>query len=157
MAVKTNAMRILDKAGISYVVREYPHGDEAVDGLRVAELLGQDVNEVYKTLVTKAAKNYYVFVIPVGCELDLKAAARAVGEKSVEMIHVKDINSVTGYIRGGCSPVGMKKLFKTVFHSDIEQLSHVMVSGGKIGLQIQLAPSDLISTVSGITADIVKH
>ncbi|MBQ3918184.1 MAG: Cys-tRNA(Pro) deacylase [Oscillospiraceae bacterium] len=157
MAVKTNAMRILDKAGISYVVREYPHGDEAVDGLRVAELLGQDVNEVYKTLVTKAAKNYYVFVIPVGCELDLKAAARAVGEKSVEMIHVKDINSVTGYIRGGCSPVGMKKLFRTVFHSDIEQLSHVMVSGGKIGLQIQLAPSDLISTVSGITADIVKH
>lgn len=157
MAVKTNAMRILDKAGISYVVREYPHGDEAVDGLRVAELLGQDVNEVYKTLVTKASKNYYVFVIPVGCELDLKAAARAVGEKSVEMIHVKDINSVTGYIRGGCSPVGMKKLFRTVFHSDIEQLSHVMVSGGKIGLQIQLAPSDLISTVSGITADIVKH
>ena len=157
MAVKTNAMRILDKAGISYVVREYPHGDEAVDGLRVAELLGQDVNEVYKTLVTKAAKNYYVFVIPVGCELDLKAAARAVGEKSVEMIHVKDINSVTGYIRGGCSPVGMKKLFRTVFHSDIEHLSHVMVSGGKIGLQIQLAPSDLISTVSGITADIVKH
>ena len=136
---------------------EYPHGDEAVDGLRVAELLGQDVNEVYKTLVTKAAKNYYVFVIPVCCELDLKAAARSVGEKSVEMIHVKDINSVTGYIRGGCSPVGMKKLFRTVFHSDIGQLDHVMVSGGKIGLQIQLAPSDLIGIVSGITADIVKH
>ncbi|MBR4223368.1 MAG: Cys-tRNA(Pro) deacylase [Oscillospiraceae bacterium] len=161
MAVKTNAMRILDKLKISYQVHEYPHGDEAVDGVTVAQLLGQDVSSVYKTLVTRGAsspeKAYYVFVIPVYAELDLKACARAVKEKSVEMIHVKEINSITGYIRGGCSPVGMKKHFDTVFHEDIQSLDTVMVSGGKIGIQIELAPSDLLAATDGKTCDIIKH
>ncbi|MBQ8978588.1 MAG: Cys-tRNA(Pro) deacylase [Oscillospiraceae bacterium] len=161
MAVKTNAMRILDRLKIYYKVHEYPHGDEAVDGMKVAELLGQDVHTVYKTLVTRGAsapsRAYYVFVIPVCAELDLKACARAVGEKSVEMIHVREINAVTGYIRGGCSPVGMKKQYITVFHEQMLILDTVMVSGGKIGLQIELSPADLIKTTSGITADIITR
>lgn len=156
---KTNAMRILDQAKIAYQVHEYPHGKDAVDGVSVAELLGQDVKSVYKTLVTRGASNpskaYYVFVIPVYAELDLKKAAKSVGEKSVEMIHVKEINAVTGYIRGGCSPVGMKKQFRTTFHNDVTSLDTVMVSGGKIGVQIELAPDDLINAVGAQVCDII--
>ncbi|MGN0664903.1 MAG: Cys-tRNA(Pro) deacylase [Huintestinicola sp.] len=152
---KTNAMRILDKAKINYTVHTYPHGDEAVDGVNVARLTGQDPGKVYKTLVTKGCgRDYYVFVIPVEKELDLKKCAKAVGEKSVEMIHVKDINSVTGYIRGGCSPVGMKKLFRTTFFEDVLKLDTVIFSGGKIGLQIEAAPSDIIKLINAQTADI---
>ena len=107
---KTNVMRILEKENINYEAKFYPHGKEAVDGVTVAELTGQDPDQVFKTLVTVSnKKEYFVFVIPVARELDLKKAAKAVGAKSVEMIHVKDINKVTGYIRGGCSPVGMKR------------------------------------------------
>ena len=114
---KTNVMRILDKAKLPYTPHEYEHGDGAVDGVTVAARLGQNVEEVFKTLVCHGhSGDYCVFVIPVAEELDLKKAARAAGEKSVEMIHVKDINAVTGYVRGGCSPIGMKKAFKTVFH-----------------------------------------
>ncbi|MGN0642397.1 MAG: Cys-tRNA(Pro) deacylase [Huintestinicola sp.] len=152
---KTNAMRILDKAKIPYEVHTYPHGDDAVDGVSVARLTGQDPRKVYKTLVTQgSSKNYFVFVIPVEKELDLKKCARSVGEKSVEMIHVKDINKITGYIRGGCSPVGMKKLFKTTFFEDVLQLDTVIFSGGRIGLQIEAKPSDIITLVNGQTADI---
>ncbi len=153
---KTNVMRILDKAKINYNHYEYPHGKEAVDGLSVAKLLGQNPNQVFKTLVTHGGGGYYVFVIPVAEELDLKKAARAVGEKSVEMIHVKDINKVTGYIRGGCSPIGMKKQYKTVIHTSANDIKTMIVSAGKIGYQIELPPKELISLIGADTADIVK-
>ena len=154
---KTNAMRMLDRAKISYTALEYPHQEgQAVDGVTVAQMLGQNPDQVFKTLVTQGAShNYYVFVVPVAASLDLKKAARAVGEKSVAMLHVADINKVTGYIRGGCSPVGMKKQFVTVFHESMLEQSQVMVSGGRIGLQIQLAPADLIAAVKGKTADLI--
>lgn len=151
-------MRILERAKIGYEMHTYPHGDEAVDGVNVARLTGQDPKKVYKTLVTRGASNpsksFYVFVIPVEMELDLKKAAKSVGEKSVEMIHVKEINAITGYIRGGCSPVGMKKQFKTTFHEDVNSLDTVIFSGGKIGLQIEAVPSDIISLINAQTADI---
>lgn len=157
---KTNAMRILERAKIKYEMHTYPHGDEAVDGVNVARLTGQPPEKVYKTLVTRGSSNpsksYYVFVIPVERELDLKKAARTVGEKSVEMIHVKEINSITGYIRGGCSPVGMKKQFVTTFHQDVLSLDTVIFSGGKIGLQIEAAPMDILKLIGGKTADICK-
>ena len=154
---KTNAMRMLDRAKISYTALEYPHQEgQAVDGVTVAQMLGQNPDQVFKTLVTQGAShNYYVFVVPVAASLDLKKAARAVGEKSVAMLHVADINKVTGYIRGGCSTVKKKKQFVTVFHESMLEQSQVMVSGGRIGLQIQLAPADLIAAVKGKTADII--
>ncbi len=153
---KTNAMRILEKEGIAYKHYEYPHGKDAVDGLTVAKLMGQDPETVFKTLVTHGGSGYYVFVVPVAQELDLKKAAKAVGEKSVEMISVKDILKVTGYIRGGCSPVGMKKQYKTVIHRSAENIDKMTVSAGKIGYQIELAPCDLISLIDANTADITK-
>ena len=154
---KTNVMRILDKEKIPYHAHEYPHGKEAVDGITVASLLGQDPSCVFKTLVTKGESGgFFVFVVPVECELDLKKCAKSVGEKWVEMIHVKDITKVTGYVRGGCSPVGMKKLFPTVFHITARDLDHIMVSAGKVGYQIELSPADLISVTSGICADIAR-
>lgn len=118
---KTNAMRILERAKVPYTAHEYAHEEGvAVDGVTVAASMGEDPACVYKTLVTQgSSKNYFVFVIPVAAELDLKAAARSVGEKSVAMIHVADINKVTGYVRGGCSPVGMKKQYTTVFDESV--------------------------------------
>ncbi len=154
---KTNAMRILEQNKISYISHSYPHGKEPPDGAQVAELLGENPENVYKTLVTKGGNNYYVFVLPVLKELDLKKAAKAVFEKSVEMIPVKDINKVTGYIRGGCSPVGMKKLYKTVFASECEKLEKIIVSGGKIGLQIETGTSDLVGLVGGTVAEITSN
>lgn len=152
---KTNAMRILDKAGISYNTYTYDHSDGLIDGISVAEKMGQSVNCVYKTLVTQAAsREYYVFVVPVADELDLKAAARAVGEKAIEMIKVTDINKVTGYIRGGCSPIGMKKEYKTVVDSSCRTLNTLIVSGGKIGHQIELSPNDLIKLIHCTTDSI---
>ena len=157
MAVqKTNAMRILDKNKIDYEVITYDISDDKIDGVSVAEKTGQDVKEVYKTLVTQGlSKEFYVFVIPVAEELDLKKAAKAAGEKKVEMIHVKDITKYTGYIRGGCSPVGMKKLYKTFIHEDAKALEKICVSGGKKGLQIKLEPKDLIESINGQFADII--
>ena len=150
---KTNAMRILEKENIPYLAHEYPHGKEAVDGETVAALLGQDVKTVFKTLVTKGAdKQYYVFVIPVSETLDLKKAARAAKVKSVEMIHVADINKVTGYVRGGCSPVGMKKKFPTFFHETARAQEKIIVSAGKIGVQIDLNPQDLARVTAGVFA-----
>ena len=151
---KTNAMRILEKMGIDYQMHTYDAGDN-IDGVSVAEKLGLDARRVYKTLVTVGkSKNYFVFVIPVAAELNLKAAASAVGEKSVEMIHVKDINAVTGYVRGGCSPVGMKKQFKTVLDESAKSLETVVVSGGKIGFQIELSPADLAKAANAEFAEI---
>lgn len=140
---KTNAMRILETAGIAYQMHTYDTGGE-IDGISVANKIGIDPKYVYKTLVTQGkSKAYFVFVIPVAAELNLKAAAAAVGEKSVEMLHVKDLLAVTGYIRGGCSPVGMKKAYKTVIDQSAESLETIVISGGKIGFQIELAPADL--------------
>ncbi|ABR49631.1 ybaK/ebsC protein [Alkaliphilus metalliredigens QYMF] len=143
--VKTNAMRILDKADILYDVHTYDHSDGSIDGISVAQKIERPVEQVYKTLVTQGtSKEYYVFMIPVVDELDLKAAARAVAEKSIEMIKIADINKITGYIRGGCSPMGMKKDYKAVLDSSCQALNTVIVSAGKLGYQIELKPEDLM-------------
>ena len=142
---KTNAMRMLEKAKINYGFHEYDHDDGAIDGVSVAAKLGQDPARVFKTLVTQgASKNFYVFVIPVAEELDLKKAAKSVGEKNVSMLHVADLLKTTGYIRGGCSPIGMKKQFGTVIDSTAQQYETIMVSAGRIGAQVELAPDDLV-------------
>lgn len=155
---KTNVMRILEKEHIPYEARFYPHGKEAVDGLTVAELTGQDPAYVFKTLVTVSnKKEYFVFVIPVARELDLKKAAKAAGAKSIEMIHVKDINKITGYIRGGCSPVGMKKAYPTTFHITAKDNPKILVSAGKIGTQIECLPDDLCRITRGQYADVCKN
>ena len=154
---KTNAMRELEKTKIFYQAHSYDHGDGAIDGVSVAHKLGQNPDQVFKTLVTQAtSKQYYVFVLPVAKELNLKAAARSVGEKSVEMIPVKEINKVTGYIRGGCSPIGMKKAYSTVIDESALTQESIMVSAGKIGLQIQISPHDLISLIGASTAFIAE-
>lgn len=142
-------MRILDKAGISYNTYTYEHSDGNIDGISAANKIGKPVQQVFKTLVTKGtSREYYVFIIPVADELDLKAAARAVGEKAVQMIKVVEIEKVTGYIRGGCSPIGMKKQYKTVLDSSCELLDTIIVSAGKIGHQIELAPKDLVKLIN---------
>ena len=152
---KTNVMRVLEQHKIAYTAHEYPHGKEAVDGVTVAQLLGQNVEQVFKTLVARGKSGgYHVFVIPVAKELDLKKAAKAAGEKSVEMVHVKELLGLTGYVRGGCSPVGMKKAFPTVFDASVDKLPSVIVSAGKIGYQIECAPDDLIGLVRAKTAPI---
>ena len=154
---KTNAMRMLERAKVAYSAHEYPHEEgQAVDGANVARLTGQDPAKVFKTLVTQGAdRNYYVFVVPVLAELDLKKAAKAAGVKSVAMIHVADINKVTGYVRGGCSPVGMKKQYTTVFDESVLSQPKVYVSGGRIGTQVCCAPADLIRAARAITAKII--
>lgn len=154
---KTNAMRMLERAKVAYSAHEYPHEEgQAVDGANVARLTGQDPAKVFKTLVTQGAdRNYYVFVVPVLAELDLKKAAKAAGVKSVAMIHVADINKVTGYIRGGCSPVGMKKQYRTVFDESVLTQQKVYVSGGRIGTQVCCAPADLIRAARAATAKII--
>lgn len=154
---KTNAMRILDKNKISYKVNTY-ECDEFIDGVHIADMLGQSYDSTFKTLVTEGkSKNYYVFAIPIHLELDMKKAAKSVGEKSVEMLPVKEINAVTGYIRGGCTPIGMKKLYKTVYHSTINDFDEIIVSGGKLGAQIVIKPSDLIKVTNATVSDIVKE
>lgn len=150
---KTNAMRMLDKAKITYQFHEYDHEDGAIDGVSVAHKLNQDPARVFKTLVTQgASKQFYVFVIPVAKELDLKKAAKTVGEKSVAMLPVADLLKTTGYIRGGCSPVGMKKLFVTAIDATAQQQPTVMVSAGRIGAQIELTPQDLQTVSRGVFA-----
>ena len=142
---KTNVMRMLDKEKVPYTPHTYDHGDGAIDGASVAAKMGQDPARVFKTLVTQGAgKSYFVFVVPVLAELDLKKAAKSVGEKSVAMLHVADINKVTGYVRGGCSPLGMKKAYRTVFDRSALAGASIIVSGGRIGYQIELAPEELI-------------
>ena len=155
---KTNAMRILEASGIGYTPHSYPHGGEAVDGVTVARLTGRDPAQVFKTLVTEGAPGkMHVFVIPVAKELDLKEAARATGEKSVQMLHVKDLLRVTGYVRGGCSPVGMKKTYPTVIDEDCLYFDTILVSGGRIGLQIELSPEDLKRITGGTIAPVSRE
>lgn len=152
---KTNAMRLLDKQKIAYEVKTYDVADGHIDGLSVCEKCQIDPSMVYKTLVTQGSDhNYYVFVVNVADELDLKKCAKAVSVKSVEMIHVKDINKITGYIRGGCSPIGMKKAFVTTFDQSIVEHDHIYVSAGKLGMQIKIAKDDLIRITKGTIKDI---
>ena len=148
-ALKTNVMRILDSAKIPYNTYTYDNTDGAIDGVSVANKIGQSVEKVYKTLVTRgASKNFFIFVIPVMRELNLKAAAKSVGEKSIEMIRMDEINKVTGYIRGGCSPIGMKKNYKTVIDSSCENIDTIIFSAGKIGYQVELSPEVLINFIN---------
>ena len=154
---KTNAMRILDKNKIAYTVNTY-ECDEFIDGVTVADQLGQPYESSYKTLVAVGKSGgHYVFVLPIAEELDLKIAARAVGEKSVELIHVKDIFALTGYVRGGCTPIGMKKAFPTVIHESVLTFDTVIISGGRIGAQILIAPADLVKVTRAKVADIIHH
>ena len=151
---KTNAMRILDRANIEYRVHEYTGG--ALSGTEVAAQLGEDPNRTYKTLVTIGSpRKYYVFVIPVGEELDLKKAAQAAGEKSVEMLPQKELFPLTGYVHGGCSPLGMKKLFPTFMQKGAD-CQTVIFSGGKIGYQIEVKFSDLQKAIPITIADLVR-
>ena len=154
--VKTNAMRILESLKIPFEHYTY-ECEEFVDGLQIADMLSLPYEKVYKTLVTQgSSKNYFVFVIPIAEELDMKKAAKSVGEKSVEMIHVKDINSVTGYIRGGCTAIGMKKQYVTRIDSSAQKLEKIIVSGGRIGSQMELSPDDFCKASRAEYANIIK-
>lgn len=154
---KTNVMRVLEQKKIAYSAHTYPHEEGvAVDGVTVAKSMGFDPASVFKTLVARGAKGqFYVFDVPVAANLDLKKAAKAVGEKSIEMLHQKELLPLTGYVHGGCSPVGMKKLFPTVIDASAEELSTMIVSAGKIGYQVELAPHDLAALVRARFADII--
>lgn len=153
--VKTNAMRILEKNKISYKSNSY-ECDEFIDGVHIADKLGQSYEQSFKTIVTVGkSKNYYVFVLPIHKEIDFKKAAKCAGEKSVEMIPVKDLLGITGYIRGGCTSIGMKKNYPVFIHSSAKDFDEIIVSGGKLGLQLILAPDDLAKVTNGRFEDII--
>lgn len=161
--VKTNAMRILDRNKIPYEIINY-ECDEFIDGLHTAEKTGAPVEQSFKTLVMQAGKaaaggnrQYYVFVVPIAEEVDLKAATKCVGEKSLEMLHVKDLTPLTGYVRGGCSPLGMKKQFPTVVHESAASFDKIYISGGRVGTSITVNPDALLKVTRGQYADIIQH
>ena len=155
---KTNVMRVLDREKIPYTAHTYPVGDSVPDGVTVARMLGQDPAAVFKTLVAKGASGgCYVFDIPVEATLDLKKAARVVGEKSVAMLPARELLPLTGYVHGGCSPVGMKKRFPTVFHESCLERETICVSAGKVGFQVEVRPEDLIALAGGTTADVTAE
>ena len=154
---KTNAMRILESENINFEIIEYSTKD-GIGGVDVAEKLGEDKNRVFKTLVTEAKDGeHFVFVVPVSSELDLKKAAKVSNSKKIEMIPQKKLLPLTGYVHGGCSPVGMKKSFKTFIDSSAEDLDFFYVSGGKVGMQIKVNPKELISALDGEFSDIKKE
>lgn len=154
---KTNTMRILDKEKIPYQIHNYTC-TEFIDGITVAKALNQPLERTFKTLTAQGkSKNYYVFVLPVAEELDLKKAAHAADEKSMELLHVKDILAVTGYIRGGCTSIGMKKQYPVFLHQSAADFDTVFVSGGRLGTQIELAPQDLLKAARGVLADIIRQ
>ena len=151
----TNVMRLLDQAKIPYTHREYDISDGLIDGISVANKLGQDPARCFKTLVARGhSGGFYVFLLPVAAELNLKKAAKAAGEKSVELLHVKELLPVTGYVRGGCSPIGMKKPFPTLVDESCLEGEEMMISGGKKGVQITLSPKDLLNFVGASTASL---
>lgn len=152
---KTNAMRLLDQAGIAYEVREYDGSDGLIDGKSVAAKVGMPYNAVYKTLVTQCDTAYFVFVIPVDANLDLKKAAKAAGVKRIEMLPLKALKPLTGYVHGGCSPVGMRKLFPTYIEEIAQLEPHIAVSGGQIGMQIILTPNVLAKAVGARFTDLI--
>ena len=155
--VKTNAMRMLDRAKVSYSYEEY-ECDDFTDGIQTADKLGYDHKLVYKPLVTTGKTgNHYVFVIPIEAEIDFKKAAKVVGEKSLEMLHLKDLTKVTGYVRGGCTAIGMKKQFPTFIHESAADFDTIIISGGRLGVQLILSPQDLIKVTRGQFADIIMH
>ena len=152
---KTNVMRILDKAKIPYIARSYEYKESNLSGTHAAAALGYDPAIVFKTIVTKGDRTGpIIFCLPSSKELDLKAAARISKNKNLEMIHVKDLPALTGYVRGGCSPIGMKKLYRTVVDKSCEAFPTIIVSGGKIGAQVEVAPQDLLRLVQGTVAEI---
>ncbi|MGR6130003.1 Cys-tRNA(Pro) deacylase [Paenibacillus sp. SER-28] len=153
-ASKTNAMRILDGQHIQYNILSYDHQDGKIDGMNVAEKIERAPEMVFKTLIAHSKQNLFVFVIPVHKELDLKKAAKCAGEKKIEMLSVKDLQKYTGYIRGGCSPIGMKKLYPTFIDQPALELEAIVVSGGKIGTQLELSPHDLAQIIQAQFADL---
>lgn len=154
---KTNAMRELERAGVPFEVRTYEVDESDLSGIHVSEQLGEDPAQGFKTLVTVAPSgDHVVCCIPVAEELDLKAAARAAGEKSLAMMHVRDLVAVTGYMRGGCSPVGMKRRFPTIIDETCQLWDHIYVSGGRRGVQLFLAPDDLVRFCGATVADICR-
>ena len=153
---KTNVMRVLESKKIAYISHSY-EPDQTLTGEEIAGILGEDASKVFKTLVTQGKTGqYYVFVVPVQAELDLKKAAKAAGEKSIAMIKQKDLLPLTGYIHGGCSPIGMKKQFPTFIHETAGQLEKIYVSAGKVGFQVELDPAELIALTRSTLADIVE-
>lgn len=155
--VKTNAMRILERSKIPYKLNRY-ECKEFIDGVHIADMLGQRYDMSFKTIVTIGKSGgYYVFALPVDKELYLKKAAKAASEKNVELLPVKDINKVTGYIRGGCTPIGMKKQYPVIIHESALVFDEIIISGGRIGEQIFISPKDLLSVTNGKTADVIKE
>lgn len=155
--VKTNAMRILERSKIPYKLNRY-ECKEFIDGVHIADMLGQRYDMSFKTIVTIGKSGgYYVFALPVDKELDLNKAAKAASEKNVELLPVKDINKVTGYIRGGCTPIGMKKQYPVIIHESALVFDEIIISGGRIGEQIFISPKDLLSVTNGKTADVIKE
>ncbi len=153
--IKTNAMRILEKKKIPFRANFYSC-EEFIDGIHIADMLSQRYEMSFKTLVAVGkSKENYVFVLPIDKELDLKKAAKSVGEKSVELLHVKDIRNVTGYIRGGCTAIGMKKQFRTVIHSSCLDFDEIIISGGALGVQLFLAPEDFLKATDGKADNII--
>ena len=155
--IKTNVMRILDKMKVEYDVMTYEVKDDKIDGLSVAKKIGRDEKYLYKTIVTHAnSKEVYVIVIPVGEEIDFKKVARVTNEKSIEMLDLRDLQKCTGYIRGGCSPIGMKKKYKTFIDKRALEIDTIIVSAGKIGFQIEINPNSLKNIIDGEFADLIK-
>ncbi|HEY8804798.1 MAG TPA: Cys-tRNA(Pro) deacylase [Clostridium sp.] len=155
--IKTNAMRILDKTNVKYNVITYDVNDEKVDGLSVAKKIGRDDRYVYKTLVTHgASKNIYIIVIPVREEIDFKKAAKVTNEKRIEMLDLSDLQKYTGYVRGGCSPIGMKKQYKTFISKEALDIEMIIISAGKIGSQIEINANKLKSILECEFADLTK-
>ncbi|AET60919.1 Cys-tRNA(Pro) deacylase [Paenibacillus terrae] len=155
-ASKTNAMRILDGQNVNYKILSYDHQDGKIDGMNVAEKIGKSPEAVFKTLVAHSKQLLFVFVIPVHKELDLKKAAKSAGEKKIEMLPVKELQKHTGYIRGGCSPIGMKKLYPTFIDQPAVELETIVVSAGKIGTQLELSPQDLVQLIDAQFADLAQ-
>ena len=156
MEVKTNVMRILDKAKIEYTPHFYDNKDGRIDGVAIAEKINKPCNIVFKTLVTKFERDFFVFVVPVDKELNLKKCAKAVSKKTVEMIRVDEINKATGYIRGGCSPIGMKKQYVTVVDESALDCETIIFSAGKIGAQVEIKPEDLKKIVPITFQDLIQ-
>lgn len=155
--VKTNALRKLDQKKISYETFTYSVEDDQVDGITVANKIGQPVEEVYKTLVLQGKNSYYVAVIPVEATLNIKAISKVVGEKKLEMLAVKDLEKTTGYIRGGCSPVGMKKQFPTVIDASAQALETIIVSAGQIGIQMKVNVDELVQLINAKVSPITDE
>lgn len=157
MAKKTNVMRVLEQKKVSYSVYEYDDSDNMIDGVTVAGMIDKDPNIVYKTLMSiSKSKQYYVFVLPVNKELSLKKAAKSVGEKKIELIPVKQIEQVTGYIKGGCSPIGMKKSYKTTFHKAALSEEKIIFNAGKVGFQVEVDPHEITKVIRADFADICE-